>query len=226
MACRFGFPKCVDLLLEAGADVNMKGAANLTPLTQAVKHDHDGCLDLLLQAGADVNEAECTGRTPVASAAFYGLTKCLKKLLTAGADVNVPGPLGRTALIESVWSSRKEWKELIRHEELPHCTRNPKECVEMLIKAGADVNVQMPGHPGYTALMKASANGYHECVKLLLETGADVNATSTLGQTSLMYSAVFWPCCLSQSFSRRRSRCEHQGYCWIQGSVHSICFWT
>ena len=63
--------------------------------------------------------------------------------------------------------------------------------MEMLIKAGADVNVQMFGHPGYTALMKASANGYHECVKLLLETGADVNDTSTQSQTSLMYSAMF-----------------------------------
>ena len=191
LACRFGFPKCVDLLLKAGADVNMKGAANLTPLTQAVKHDHDGCLDLLIQVGADVNKAEYTGRTPVASAAFYGSRKCLKKLLTAGADVNLPGPLGRTALIESVWSSQKEWNQLIHDEELLHCTRYPKECVEMLIKSRADVNVQMPGHPGYTALMKASANGYHECVQLLLEKGADVNVISTQSQTSLMYSAMF-----------------------------------
>ena len=75
-------------------------------------------------------------------------------------------------------------------EGLTHPPRNckQKECVEMLIKAGANVNAQTDD--GISALMKASENGYGECVKLLLEAAADVNAACKKGFTSLIYSVM------------------------------------
>ena len=98
---------CVKLLIQAGADVNVKAEDASTALILAATFDLDSCLDLLIQAGADVNDTNEDGTTPLTSAAFFGSTKCLQKLLTTGADVNIGGPKGRTALIESVWNSQK-----------------------------------------------------------------------------------------------------------------------
>ena len=45
---------CVNLLIEAGADVNVKVGNGVTALINAAKNDHDDCIDLLIQAGADI----------------------------------------------------------------------------------------------------------------------------------------------------------------------------
>ena len=58
------------------------------------------------------------------------------------------------------------------------------ECLDKLIKAGADVN--KTGKYKITALMWASKYGHLDCVKLLLAAGADLYMTDTFGKTALM----------------------------------------
>ncbi len=58
------------------------------------------------------------------------------------------------------------------------------ECVEVLLKAGADVN-----HPygcDWTALIEAARKGHTECVDLLLKSGANVNWADQAGSTALI----------------------------------------
>ena len=88
--------------------------------------------------------------------------------------------------MESVSGSHKYLDGTTKGEELTHPTRNcqQKECVELLIKAGGDVNAQTDS--GISALMKASENGYDGCIKLLLKAGADVNAQTDSGISALM----------------------------------------
>ena len=183
--------ECVKLLIQAGADVNVKTEDGSTALILAATFDLDTGLDLLIQTGADVNDANKDGSTPLTSAAFFGSTKCLQMLLTTEVDVNICGPEGRHALIESVWNSQTQWDEWEEDKERSHLPRNckQKECVEMLIKAGVNVNARTDA--GISVLMRASANGYKDCVDLLLEAGADVNAACEDDCTALIYSAMF-----------------------------------
>ena len=58
------------------------------------------------------------------------------------------------------------------------------ECLDKLIKAGADVN--KTGKYKITALMWASKYGHLDCVKLLVAAGADLYMTDTFGKTALM----------------------------------------
>lgn len=53
------------------------------------------------------------------------------------------------------------------------------EIVELLLNAGADVNLRV--EDGNTALMSAAALGHFEVVKRLVETGADVDARTRSG---------------------------------------------
>ena len=181
---------CVNLLIEAGADVNVKAEKGEAALIKAAINNHDDCVNLLIQAGADVNQPSDDGSTPLTSAAFSWSIKSLDKLLSAGADVNASTAQGVTALISSMCNAQICWEQLPQDEERSHIPRNykQKECVAMLIKAGANVNAQTGD--GISALIKASADGHKGCVDLLLEAGANVTATSEEGWTPL--------CCLQE----------------------------
>ena len=54
------------------------------------------------------------------------------------------------------------------------------EGLELLIKAGADVNRH---DNGLSPLMLATALGFYECVNLLLTAGVDVNEVNNTGET-------------------------------------------
>ena len=161
---------CVNLLIEAGADVNVKTEKGVTALIQAATNDHHDCIDLLIEAGADVNQRSDGSRTPLTSAAFPGSIKCIQKLLTAGADVNLPGQGGQTSLMYSA---------MFGHES----------CLDALLKAGADVNVKETS--GSTALIITSTYGHERCLKRLIEAGADVNIKDNDGQTALIRASCF-----------------------------------
>ena len=83
-------------------------------------------------------------------------------------------------------------------------SKGNKEIVEILIKAGANVNALSNKFSyndnndifgnfttynyGYTALMVASKNGHKEIVELLVNAGADVNFKNNLHETALMFA--------------------------------------
>ena len=72
------------------------------------------------------------------------------------------------------------------------------DCVERLIKAGADVNTLPSTGERETALMKAAKCGHVPCVELLLQAGAGatVNTRGCDGFTALIFAAYYghWGC--------------------------------
>ncbi len=93
-----------------------------------------------------------------------------KMCLTFGADVNVKNDYGSTALTIAA-------------------VNDCKEIVELLLAAGADVNVSLKNNSDITALIAASINGRKEIVELLLAKGADVNVRNKWGSTALIRAA-------------------------------------
>ena len=83
-----GQDKCVDTLIQAGADLNIQSKNGQTALIVAARKGHDECVDILIKGGADVNIQDQIGCTALMSAAFhYCYNKCTKLLIQAGADV-------------------------------------------------------------------------------------------------------------------------------------------
>ena len=152
LASRNGHDKCVEILLEAGADVNKSNADGVTALMHAATTGYANCIEKLLLAGADVNRAQdeirdSDGFAPLMNAALTGNGKLLDVLIKAGADVN-KSVQGYTAIACAI------------EEENEHF-------VEKLFKAGADVNLK--NMHGKTPLNTVSRCGLVEVMKLLLQ---------------------------------------------------------
>ena len=98
-AAEEGFYKCVELLVNTGANVNETTTECMTPLMFACKNlsnryrdetnliNHDECARLLVLAGADVISADKTRKTALHYASQSGNKQCVRLLLEAGANM-------------------------------------------------------------------------------------------------------------------------------------------
>lgn len=147
-------------LIAAGANVNARDdVEGCTPLHRVVSRE---MADLLIKSGADINAKSDAGL----NALYYVEDPdALKVLLKAGVDAKATGKDGVGVL---------------------HDRRASKEKVEILVKAGANVNA-VESSEGDTPLHTVHHEG---AVEALIKAGANVNATNKKGQTPLHCSQV------------------------------------
>ena len=179
---------CTELLINEGADVNLKDHSGMTPLHSAITRSPTiDCSLALIKAGADENARCQRGETPLIKAARNGNLQIIELLLEKGANVNAFDLLGRNALYHAIF--RGKTMRLLLNEEsdanaaLRGATdREYKKCVKPLLKAGAHVNSSPQ------ILIVSASRGDDGCLKLLFEAGADVNLCSD-SDTALHYAA-------------------------------------
>lgn len=73
-----GQERAVEILLQHGADINMKTYKAFTPLHLSVISAEIGVMELLLRSGSDVNISSDDGKTPIHTACKNG--ECFLKL--------------------------------------------------------------------------------------------------------------------------------------------------
>ncbi|KAL3051917.1 hypothetical protein OYC64_002024 [Pagothenia borchgrevinki] len=85
VAAQYGQQECLEILVNAGANVNTQAADLATPLLIASQEGHQGCVDLLLDHGADPN-ISCSRewpQLPIHAAVEFGHIGVLKRLIAA-----------------------------------------------------------------------------------------------------------------------------------------------
>lgn len=88
----------VDLLLDAGADINESDVTVGSALTWAAYYDREEIVEDLLDRGADPNVVNSVGGTPLIVAASKGSARIVQMLLEHGADPAHKSKNGRDAL--------------------------------------------------------------------------------------------------------------------------------
>ena len=130
-----GQASCENLLLKAGADVNIADVHGNTAIGHTAYFGEDHLLNRLIKTGANVDTSGDNAITPLFLAAQAGHNQCLDKLLYAGADVNAKTVNGFTPLMQAILAGHAQ-------------------CVDTLITAGADVNTAVTLKSCHDDIMK------------------------------------------------------------------------
>uniref|UniRef100_A0A3B3U1D2 Ankyrin repeat and SOCS box containing 3 n=1 Tax=Poecilia latipinna TaxID=48699 RepID=A0A3B3U1D2_9TELE len=156
----------------------------------AAQRGHLAVVRLLLKAHADLNQLTNDLSCPLYAAVDNGHTEVVKLLVRKGAQVNrIHTASCWTCLHQAFSLPPQGHRDIVRvlvdvcnleahddHEISPlflAAQYGQKECLELLINAGATVNTQAADLA--TPLLIASQEGHQACVDLLLDHGADPN---------------------------------------------------
>lgn len=182
-------------LLAEGLDPNHRSSTGDTPFIAASRlATSDSLLTKLFEYGGELETGHAAnGQTPLIIVSQAGILKRVQLLLKLGANPNAVDDFGQTPLFVALALDQKKYvgvvRELLSHGANPNIEgpRNPlllaaegahKDSVEMLIGAGADVNVvQLTGTP----LIKAILGHRHDVMKLLLDAGANPKLSVPVG---------------------------------------------
>jgi ankyrin repeat protein len=163
-AARQGYIDILRLLLEKGADVNMKDGVGRTALTYAAMYGHSDVSQLLMDFLA-TDATDKSGNNTLMWATKNGHSHTVRALLEKGIEAN---------------------KRSGENEDAPlaeAARRGFIQVAEVLLSRGAFVDITT--RAGWTPLMFAAQAGHVAIVKLLLEHGADVNNKGRDGVTPL-----------------------------------------
>ena len=159
----------VKLLLDRGADANIRGPSGDTPLILAAGKGETEVVRLLLATGANPNARDrCAQESPLDRAIKNGHTTIVTLLLATGGNVNNPNSCGNTPLHQAALTG-------------------DARIMALLLASGADVNSR--NRCGATALHLVADNGRRDLARLLIAHGADVNARDVNQLTALHWAA-------------------------------------
>lgn len=164
----FSPPDVIHLLLELGADVNIRGHDGSTALHTLVRLKRHDLLETFLSAGASLKISDNQGNTPLLLAVAVSNVSAASLFLQYGADVSVTDSQGRTPL----------------HLAASHTSG---VILSMLLNTGADISVR--DRDGRIPLHFATLSGNPTIFKALLsrhdKTGIDPLVRSQSGRTVL-----------------------------------------
>jgi ankyrin repeat protein len=144
-----GYRNCVETLISAGADLDLRDDRGHTVLTLVAAAENYQMFNLLLQAGATTEGLESI---QLIQAATIGNLDRVQSLLSARVNLD----LDRGAAIGNAAAA------------------GHTQVVDLLIRAKANVNLS--NNAGFTPIASAAHAGYSEIVRLLIDAGADIQA--------------------------------------------------
>jgi uncharacterized protein len=156
-----------ELLIQAGADVNVANLFGDTGLWEACNNGSAAMVEKLTAAHVKVNGPLLrAGETALMRCARTGNVKSVEVLLASGAEVNAAEKeRGQTALM---WALEEGHRDVVR----------------TLVEHGADVKAKTKG--GFTPFLYAARQGDVDSGKLLLEKGAEIDQAGPGGLNPLL----------------------------------------
>ncbi|HCJ12221.1 MAG: hypothetical protein A2Y14_00705 [Verrucomicrobia bacterium GWF2_51_19] len=159
-----GQTEIVQILIKAGADLNIQDKHGNTAMRLAVMDDQTEIVQILIAAGANPNIQGQNGSTVLTLAVMNDQTEIVQILIAAGADLNIQDKNGNTAMRLAMMDDQTE-------------------IAKLLIAAGANPNIQNKN--GNTAMTLAVILDQTEIAKLLIAAGANPNIQNKHGKTAL-----------------------------------------
>ena len=163
LAVREKLTDVVQVLIDAGADIDTVNKDGWAPLDSACEYGTLDVVKMLVEAGTGLRDTIDEGRTCLHIAACFGQTETVRYLVGLPfVDMNHRDGINRTALGLAV-------------------DEEHTDIVQVLMDAGADIDTQ--NNEGWSPLHSACGSGALDVVKMLVRAGAKVSATNDEGET-------------------------------------------
>ena len=121
LACYYNHVEIVQLLAEAGANVNIPNNYQQTPLRTASMKGFNNIIIILQHHGADVNAVDKWNKTPLFMAVTCAHVETVELLLSLGADKTIATQDGKTPIDEA--RSPDKYSQLFK---------TPEKCKEII----------------------------------------------------------------------------------------------
>lgn len=191
---------CKYLLEELKLDVDTRDEDGDTPLIHCARQGHTDTAKYLLECGANPAIASDLGATALHHSAGLGETELLRILLSKVVDVDSQSDAGTPLIWAAGHGQEEAVKVLLEHNANPNAETEDNitpllssvaagslACLELLIQAGAKVNISAGGA---TPLHIAADSGSLEIINCLLKAGADPNVTDDDGVKPIQVAAA------------------------------------
>lgn len=191
---------CKYLVEELKLDVNAKDDDGETPLLHAARQGHTATAEFLTECGADPSIPSQLGATALHHSAGIGDTELLKFLISRGVDVDLQSDAGTPLIWAAGHGQQDAVRILLEHHANPNIGTDDDvtpllsavaagslQCLELLIQAGAYVNVTAGGA---TPLHIAADHGNPEMIECLLKAGANPDSLDEEGLKPIEVAAA------------------------------------
>lgn len=233
LAAACGFTDMVEVLLVAGADINIADKDDLgyTPLIRATKEGKLSMVQFLVEKGADLEKGDTREGTPLLHSCIAAHKDILDYLISKGANADAADNRGQTPL-HYLCQYAKQWGEgsmivkainsvgnIVESREKTRFAQHT-EIFETLLAASVDINRET--NYGYTPLHWAANTNTWQFVKLLIAADADIHHANTNGYTPLHGGAdtgAFESCARLLDFGADKNVADKYGFTPLIGAV-------
>ena len=188
----------VQVLIDAGADIEMKTNKGHSPLDVASVSGALTTMKMLVKAGADIRDTDTNGCRCLILAAYFGHTDIMRYLvglpevdldhkctaLHAAVQVNHPDIV--QVLIDAGTDIEMKNNDGRSPLHMASCL-GALTTVKMLVKAGVDLD-QRDGN-NFTALRAAVKGKHADVVQVLIDAGADIETKDAEGRSPLLLAS-------------------------------------
>lgn len=242
VAAREGHHEVVELLIDAGAVMNIFNHSGWSPLHTA--YDHPEVAHILLKKGADLNRASHDG-TPLHLASKWNYPEVVKVYLQYKPDLEIKIETndyyhGMAALcIATAQGNTEIVRMLLEHGAKPDqqspkgefpllyalclsSNRESEDITEALLDYNASLS--MRNDYGDTALHYIRSHTPVSVVKLIVNAGADLEISNKLGITPICSAVKYGNVDVMKYLFSKGAQIDIVGGYWSGGPLHIACF--